>query len=120
MGRGQIIAAAKAAGMLINSNTTQELKLIDPTVSAPAGTTAHGLILTVALKNDTAVSVNIGEQGAMRDEAFQDLVKKWGKPPHLPSGYNDELGTSDKAFWGIRKRCTPSTTPASMATAAAP
>lgn len=103
MGRGQIIAAAKAAGMLINSNTAQELKLIDPTVSVPMGTRAYGLILTVSLKNDTAVSVNVGEQGAERDEVLQDLIKKWGKPPHLPAGYDNELGTTDKASWGDKK-----------------
>ncbi len=102
MGRGQILAAAKAARMLVNSSSPQQIQLIDPTVKAPSGTAAYGLILNINFQNDVAVSVQIGEQGGAQGAAFEDICKKWGKPPHLPRGYDNELGTGDKATWGDR------------------
>ena len=104
MGRGQILAAAKAAGMIVVSNTTEQLKLVDPTVNAPSGTQAYGLIMLVNLKNDTAVTVNVGEQGGAKSATFEDLSKKWGKPSSLPNGWDIEMGApGGKATWGDRK-----------------
>jgi hypothetical protein len=104
MGRGQILAAARAAGMVIVSNTTQQLKLVDPTVNAPNGTRAYGLIMSMNLVNDTAVMVNVGEQGGAQGATFEDVSKKWGKPTSQPPGWDSELGArGGKATWGDKK-----------------
>ena len=104
MGRGQILAAGQAAGMVVLSNKPQQIQMVDPTVTTQVpGKPRSGLILLINLVNDTAVSVNIGEQGGSHGEVFEDLSKKWGKPTHLPPGYNNELGTGDKATWGDKK-----------------
>jgi hypothetical protein len=104
MGRGQILAAARAAGMVVVSNTAQQLKLVDPTVNAPSGTRAYGLIMTINLVNDTAVMVNFGEQGGAQGATFQDISKKWGKPTSQPPGWDSELGArGGKATWGDKK-----------------
>ena len=104
MGRGQILAAGKAAGMVVLFNKPQQIQMVDPTVTTQVpGKARSGLILLINLVNDTAVTVNIGEQGASHGEVFEDLSKKWGKPTHLPSGYDSELGAGDKATWGDKK-----------------
>ena len=104
MGRAQILAAGQAAGMIVLFNKPQQIQMVDPTVTNQVpGKPRSGLILLINLVNDTSVTVNIGEQGASHGEVFEDLSKKWGKPTHLPIGYNNELGTGDKAFWGDKK-----------------
>ena len=105
MGRGQILAAAKAASMVVLENIPQQLKIVDSTASGrpvgdDSGRGGSGLILLINLKDDKAVTVSISEQGAIHGEVFQDISKKWGKPSHLPSGYDSELGTADRATWG--------------------
>ena len=108
MGRAQILAAAKAANMRALSNSLTVRRLVDPTASGAtvggaSGSGGSGLVLQIRLVDSQAVTVMISEQGAMHGEVFDDVSKKWGKPPHLPIGYGNELGTSDRATWGDKK-----------------
>jgi hypothetical protein len=108
MGRNQILAAAKAANMRVIENVPSQLKLIDATASGrptgdDSGSGGSGLILLINLANDAATSVMISEQGDNQGHVFDDLCKKWGKPSHLPSGYDSQLGTGDPAAWGDKK-----------------
>jgi hypothetical protein len=109
MGRQQVLAAAKAAGMVVREDRPQQLKITDATAAGtPTGTGmgygGKGLVLVIDFKDDKSVKVNISEQGELTNQMFDDLSKKWGKPSSLPYGWEDERGApGDKATWGDKK-----------------
>lgn len=105
MSRKEVLDAGKAAGMRVLIDSPVQLKLADPTASGELigndrGPGESGLVLVINFKDDRATNVMIKEQGTEHGEVFEDLCKKWGKPPYLPYDYANELGTGNKATWG--------------------